>query len=139
MLVVPDTASISNLNALIAAAAPLDGAKVHLFKNDVVPARGMVLALFTEADFTGYAASSAVVWSAAAIDASGQPTTMGGGKTFTVGAVPTVTNSIFGVFVTNTAGTVLLYAERFAAPVGMTNPNQVLIYVPVFGALSQAP
>ena len=66
----------------------------------------------TQAAFTGYAESSAIAWGAPFIDDQKRAVVMGGSKQFTGGdAVDPET--IYGYYVVNSAGTGLLFAERF--------------------------
>ena len=100
--------------------------KLKLFKNNVTPGHESAVATFTEADFTGYGAITLATasWNAgvagtgtgtalankASIDYAQQAFTMG---------VPGTTNTVYGYFVTDNAGTTLLGSERFAAPQSM--------------------
>ena len=140
MLVVPDSTSLAVLQALVAAKGLLDGAIVHLFQVDITPTRDTTLTELTdaEADFTGYAASAAVVWGDPYYAESGQPYVPGDLKTFTVGAGPVTPNVIYGYYVTNDGATELLWSERYASPKSMVTTGQALQQLPVFGAVSQA-
>lgn len=60
------------LNALIAAEGVLDGAKVALFTNSIVPTPETVAADLIAPTFPGYALSSAIVW--------GDPLSVPGGR-----------------------------------------------------------
>lgn len=131
-VVLPNTAQLDLLNTMSAALAPWDGAKVHLYKAPVAIGPGMVLADFTAvaADFTGYTASAAVVWAAAFYQEDGTPVLTADLKTFTVGSPVVTTNTVYGYYLTDSAGTTLLWARQFDAPVVMGIAGQSLEVIP---------
>lgn len=86
-------------------------AKLHLFKNDIVPNPDTELADLTPCDFSGYAAQT-VTWSDAFRDADGTPISSGGEKLFIqTGATG---NDVYGFYLTDSGGTTLLRSGRFA-------------------------
>ena len=100
--------------------------KLKLFKNDVTPSHESTTATFTEANFTGYAEITLTTtsWNAG-VAGTGTGTALANKasidyvqQTFTMG-VPGTTNVIYGYYITDTAGTTLLGAERFAASQSM--------------------
>jgi hypothetical protein len=100
--------------------------KLKLFKNDVTPGHESTTATFTEANFTGYAEITLTTtsWNAG-VAGTGTGTALANKasidyaqQTFTMG-VPGTTNTIYGYYITDTAGTTLLGAERFAASQSM--------------------
>ncbi len=105
----------------------------HLYKNDLIPTEYAAVGDFVEADFTSYAASSAIVWGASIPAPAGGYQCVGDVKQWapTDSVTP---NTIFGVFVTDVGGTVLRYAERFETPVPMASVADSLAYVPVFSS-----
>lgn len=113
-------ACINALKANPAAVGPLDGTKIGLF---TAVAGGLtpdtVIADLTLATYTGYAAQ-AMTWSAVFADPDGSFATDSGLHVFqpTDAVTP---NVVSGYHVTNTAGTVLLFAEMFAAPISLPN------------------
>lgn len=85
----------------------------HLFVNDFSPNSLSVVADFTEATFAGYAAS--------ALGASNGPVQLDANNRavyweadFLAGAIVPPGESAYGYYVTNLAGTVLYWAERFS-------------------------
>ena len=107
------------------AVGPLTGGKLKLFTNDIHPTRHSVLADFIEPTDTWYAPFTLVINNVPylndpnnlAIEATG---------TFTASALPAGGTMLFGYWVTNTAGTALLLAERFDSPVGFAENLQRL-------------
>jgi len=92
--------------------ADLDGCICHLYTNNVTPAASDVLGTYTEAAWTGYASQAMSLWPAAAIvsnkGSSNHPAIF-----FTNGSAGSV--NTYGYYVTDSGGTLLLFAERFAA------------------------
>lgn len=138
MLVVPDSVSVAVLNELVATGNLFDGAKVHLYKNDYTPSRLTAVGDLVTADFTGYAASAAIVWGAPGIGPDGFPGVVGDRKQFIGGSTFTVPNTIHGYYITDSAGTTLLWVERFASPVIIAATGQTCYVVPTFGDVSQS-
>lgn len=138
MLVQPNAISLEMIAALIAASAELDGVKVHLYKNNLAPTVNSVVADFVAADFTGYGVSSAVVWGTPGISQSGVPLVLGDVKEFLSTFPFTVPNTVYGYYVTNTAGSKLLFAEKFETPQIISTGNQQIIVVPAWSMISQA-
>lgn len=131
---IPQTTWKDILDAIVATGAPFDGAVLNLFKNNFVPSAGMSLGDLTIADFTGYGPSSTVVWDAAAYLPDGTAIIAGDKKVFTVGATPTVLNTIYGWYLTNAGGTVLLAARRLDTAVVLSGAGQVVEVVPTYPA-----
>lgn len=129
-----NTANIARrsfVTALIAAAAPLNGAIAHLYQDPVGTSPTVVLADFVEATFDGYAASAALTWGAVGTDT----TNLADVTAQEVEWVPTgatTPNTIAGVYVTNAAGTALLFWQEFDAPVAVNDVPDVVRWVPMF-------
>lgn len=138
MIRVPNSLSLALLGELVGVGGLFAGALIKLFKNDIVPGEESTIATFTAADFTGYAPSAAVTWGTPGVSGDGTPQVLGDTKVFTAGTPLTQAGTVYGVYVTNTAGTVLLYAERFAQPVLISIPGQQVAYTPKFSLISQA-
>lgn len=103
---------------------------VHLYKNNFTPLEGSVLGSFTEADFSGYAPLPIGAFGAA-VYAFGRATALGVAPLTWTNTTGAVGNDVYGVFVTNAAGTVLQFAERApAAPIDMQTAAQVMSYTP---------
>ena len=133
--VIPYSEWLAILTALVATGTPggaWNGAKVHLYQNNFTPVPGMTLASFTEADFTGYSASAAVVWNTPGFIPAGNAIVTGDNKQFTVGATPTVFNTIYGYYLTDGAGTTLLFARLFNAPITLSAAGQFIDVVPSY-------
>jgi hypothetical protein len=133
-VVIPNSSWKDILTELIAAGNLWDGAKVHLFKNNVTPSPGMLIGDLTEADFDGYAASSAIVWGTPGFLPDGTAAVVGTQKTFTVGASPVVLNTVYGYYVTDGAGTGLLFARKFDAAVVLSAGGQFIVVLPTYPA-----
>lgn len=139
MIVVPNSVSASILAALTGVGGTLNGAKCHLFQNNVVPSIGFALADLVEADFDGYAASAAVTWSVPIDNQDGNgPVVVGDNKLFIATAPFVVPNTIYGWYLTNGAGTVLLAAERYATAKQISEAGNAIGVVPQWGAVSQS-
>jgi hypothetical protein len=120
------------LNALTAMSAILNGAKVHLYANNAALGENTVLGDLTEATFTGYAASIALVWNPAYTQQDGTPTVDAPSVTFASTSPFTTGNTIYGFYVTNGAGSTLLYAQAFAAPQLISAAFQAVVVQPTF-------
>lgn len=120
------------LDALLAAlsarpaAALLDTPTAHLFVNDINPDAGTVVGDFTEAAFSGYAAD--------ALGALIGPVTFADGTRgmhvetdFAAdGSIVGPGEVAYGVYVTDTGGTVLYWSGRFNDPQPFANPGDFL-------------
>lgn len=117
------------LEAATGAGGVLNGAEVVLWKNDIVPAVDTVLADLELATFDGYAASSAVTWSAALHESDAEFIVSGGDKVF-ICTGDTTPNLIYGWALTDGAGTNLLFAKRFDQPISVSEAgNFVSVHV----------
>ena len=109
-LVVPNVGEVLLLSYSLNKIAPGDDVKLKLFKNDVTPDEDTVIGGLTEADTAGYAAISLAKadWTVASVGdvtTAEQPQ-----KTFTL----TGAGDHYGYYITDEAGTGLLWAERFS-------------------------
>jgi hypothetical protein len=136
MIVVPQAGAQvlleKGLDGLTAAVA------VHLYQNDFAPAPGTVLADFTEADYSGYAAQTVTpaTWPVF-FQGISQVVAVGPGLVFTPTA-STIANVIYGYYVTDSGGTRLLWAERFAEQKVMNGVTTGFTLVPAIGGQSAA-
>lgn len=88
---------------------------VRLFANDVPVTRKTQLTDLVEPTFPGYAAANvAALNGPLALDTNNDG--MSADVTFKCNAAPTASELIYGYFLTDTAGTALLMAERFDVP-----------------------
>lgn len=130
--VVPNALRRAILAELVDVGNFLDGCCVRMFSNDVSPGPETVIGDLTECTFTGYAASSAIVWGAPYTDTLGVAHVTGGSKQFTQTA-DTVNNIAYGYYVTTTGGSpALKYAVRFDEPVAFNGPGVAKVVVPDF-------
>jgi len=117
-------------NALIKAmteikTAILDGGSMRLYQNDYTPTAATTLADLTEADFTGYAAVTLTTWSGVYLTAAGYAAVNSPLASFRPVAPFTVGNQIYGIFIRDVAGALVL-AQRFDDPVSMVDGNGLL-------------
>lgn len=123
---------MSILTELTGVGGVLDTAKIHLFKNDILPGPGTLVSQLDEADYTGYAASAAINWGAPFINANGQGEVVGPGHQFQPTGTA-VANTIYGYWIMPTvASTAPIKIVRFAEPVNLTGPADALIVEPNF-------
>lgn len=104
----------------IPGAALINGAKLRLFKNNVVLGPLTAIADLTESTFTGYAAT--------VLPALNGPITLAGfveglhiEVNFDCTAAPVPAETVFGYYVTDAAGAVLYAGETFGAPDPINN------------------
>ena len=109
-LLVPDVGEVLLLSYALNKIAPGDDVKLKLFKNDYTPVEGSVVGAFTEADTAGYAAISLAMADWTVATDTGTTTAEQPQKTFTL----TGAGTHYGYYITDTAGTGLLWAERFS-------------------------
>ena len=107
-LLVPDVGEVLLLSYALNKVAPLD-VKLRLFTNNYTPVEASVLASFTEAVAAGYAAITLTGASWTIASAAGVTTAEYAEQTFTL----TAASTDYGYYITNNAGTQVLWAERF--------------------------
>jgi hypothetical protein len=102
--------------------AGMAGAVIHLYKSPVALSPNLTLAdmVAVEANYDGYAAQTVATWNPPYLDPAGGATTASGYKQFNYAteASPGTTNNIYGLFVENAAG-VLILVMAFDAPAPM--------------------
>jgi hypothetical protein len=109
-LLVPDVGEVELLSRAVNLTSP-DDCVLHLYTNDKTPAEGDTVADYTESTGSGYAAETLTGSSWTVTTTTGTTTGEYPQVTFTyTGAEP----NIYGYYVTNNAGTTLLWAERFS-------------------------
>jgi len=109
-LLVPDVGEVLLLSYALNKIAPGDSVKLKLFKNDYTPVEGSIVGDFTEADTTGYSAIDLAKTDWTIATATGTTTAEQPQKTFTL----TGAGVHYGYYITDIAGTGLLWAERFS-------------------------
>jgi len=108
-LLVPDVGEVLLLSYALNKVAAAD-VILRLYTNDYTPVEGSVLASFTECTAAGYAAITltGADWTIATV--TGTTTAEQPQKTFTL----TAASTDYGYYITNGAGTQVLWAERFS-------------------------
>lgn len=116
---------------------PLVGTKLHLYTNNVAPTKVNVPSDFTEPTYVGYAALS-ITWGAPARDPAGNISTDSGLEVFQMSnaLLPT---TVYGYFITDTAGTHFLMGELFASPQQLVDTLSILAFVVEFKQSSPSP
>jgi hypothetical protein len=107
---------------------------LHLFKNDHVPVVTDIDLNYTEADFSGYASVGLGTWNPAFVNGDGKGEIDAAPASF-VHSAGVVNNTIYGAYITDSAGHVM-YAERFGAPIIMAANGDTLPYTPRLTAVS---
>lgn len=115
---VPQLERRAILAALIDTGAPLDGAKLKAFQNPITPTPAIVLGDLTECNFTGYSASAAVTWGTVLNNPDGTVSAPGGGIEFAASG-SAVSNTVYGVYLVDGAGTTLLAVWLLPQPIGI--------------------
>jgi len=107
-LLVPDVGEVIMLSRILNKAATGD-VKLKLYSNNYTPVEGSAIASFTECTASGYAAKTLAGATWTITTSAGTTQAVYAEQTFTFTAAQTV----YGYFVTDTAGTGLLWAELF--------------------------
>lgn len=137
MIKFPNPQALALLATLTGVGGLLNGCRVKLFQNNIVPTPLTKLADLTEADFSGYAESAALVWGTPYYQADGTPVVLAGAVSFIVANPATTPNVVYGYYVVNGAGDTLLFSERFGSSVNMATPSQGLSVEAGFSVVSQ--
>ncbi|SRR5260370_400675 len=123
---IPKQGRLSDLRSWIA--GELGAALVRAYVNNIVYTADRVPADYTEASFAGYAPVGPLAWPAPAINGSGKAESDSPVCSFTFTAgVGTAT--VFGLYVTDPASTVLLMVIPFISPVVLTPVSPTLARV----------
>lgn len=104
-LIVPDVGE----REILSRAFTFEGSKLKLYTNDYTCTEGSVIGSFTECAVVGYAQKSLATGSWVVSTATNITTASYAEQEF----LPTTAVSCYGYTVTNSAGSVLIYAERF--------------------------
>jgi hypothetical protein len=127
----PLSTKLAALSEMVAVGEVLAGCKIHLYANQLIPSQGTLLTMFVEATFTGYVAQSVGAWGAAYIGPDGNAHVTAPGLQFQ--ATDDVTpNTIYGWYMTNTAGTELVGAANFLTPIPIVAALQAVVMQPDF-------
>jgi len=109
--------------------ASLDAAvydDMRLFKNNHTPASTDTVSDYTEADFSGYPGSVGPTWGAPFINGDDKGEIDAAPVTYTHNGGATA-NTIYGVYFLDADGD-LVYADRFGAPIVLTNNGETFDY-----------
>jgi hypothetical protein len=129
--VLPYSEWIAILTGLVAAATPgWLAATCGLYQNNFQPVPTMTLGSLVEASFTGYSMSSAITWGTPGFLPSGPAVVTGDTKTFRVGATPTVFNTIYGYYIVDSTGLLLIAARLFDSPIVLSAAGQIIEVIP---------
>jgi len=131
MIQAPQSELLTQLGNLVGASGALHGAIMQLYTNNLVPGPNSQLSDFIPATFVGYAPSAALVWGTPYNDVSGAAAVQGGAVQFTCTA-STTQELIYWYYVTDSAGTKLLFAESFTRPATITQPGDAVVVVPIY-------
>ncbi len=132
-LKIPDVGEIEILKQILgqAGGVPLEGLTIRLYQNDVTPSDTDTLATFTECNFSGYVEQSLLNWSPPAT-VNDKAESQADAVSYTHDGGPT-SNQVYGYFVTDSAKTILYYAERDpAAPRSMAGAGDKITIAPKF-------
>ena len=135
---VPRTCSLAQLEELCDTGNLFAGAKVHLYKSAMGLTPLTVLADFDEADFDGYAPSSAVAVWTTGYAPNGLATAVGEQKIFASTGPFVNANTIYGYYVTDGAGTAYLWGRQFTTPIAVSAEGQLLSVIPSYPAYGPA-
>jgi hypothetical protein len=137
MLIVPAEGELQLLNKMLQAALVVDeNAILKLFQNSYTPDTNATATLFTEANFTGYAAMTLTRnnWNAATLVAGEAQTSYGSNpQAWTCGVTG---NTIYGYWVQGATSGKVLWAELFSVARTLAT-NDVLNITPTFSLTSQ--
>jgi len=130
-LKIPYASSLKNLSKQIAEL--LEGATLHLYKNNHTPANADALDAsdYVEADFPGYSSQSLDSWPFPSLDGSNRASSALSPIVFTAGAIVTP-QDVYGIYVLDVDGD-LAYAELDpGGPRTFNTAGQTESYTPVF-------
>lgn len=132
LVVTPNVPKKAILTELVDTGNFYDGAIMKLIKANISLQGSTTLAALDaiECDFSGYAASSTIVWGTPFFQPSGVPVVVGDAKLFTTADPAPDLNSVYGWYLTNAGGTALLAARLFDSPVILSGPGQGFEVIP---------
>jgi len=109
--------------------------QVKLYSNNFTPIEKSIIADFTEADFTGYAAQTGTAFLAAILNGDGSVSSVMSSTVQFLQTDVTISQLVYGYFVLDNAGN-LVGGERFNAPI---NFNAIGVGVTLALAFSYGP
>jgi hypothetical protein len=98
-------------------AAILDTFKIHLFTNNVIVSPTDLVSTYTEADFSGYAAAVIGAWTPEQTETDGSLTVVGETITTFSQTASTISNTVYGWWLSDTALTFVYASANFDAPI----------------------
>jgi hypothetical protein len=122
------------LDAITAAMGLLDGSKIQLLKELIVPTPAVTLAqcVAAKADYTGYMAQTVAAWQVAAKGPDGLMRVDGDNLQFLASGI-VVSNTIYGAYMTDTTGMVLQQVWLLPTPIIMgVDVLQAVDFTPCF-------
>ena len=122
---------LSVLTSLVTTPGVLFHPDVHLYQNNIVPNRSTLIGDLTEADFTGYAKVTAMVWGTPYYDVDGSALCFGTSHSF-VATDAVAPNTIYGYYLTDSADAVLLATYPLASPVGIPGAGSGITVLPTY-------
>lgn len=126
-LLVPDVGDTEALKRILNDATP-DNLKLKLYTNNKTPAKADTVANYTESTATGYAAKTLTGTDWTYASNAGVTTASFAAQTFTYTAAETV----YGYYVTNNAGTTLMWAELFSSVFNIPSGGGSITITPKF-------
>lgn len=107
----------------------------RLFKNNHVPTVTDVVGDYTVANFSGYPGDVNPTWGTPFVNGDGKGETDGTPITYTHNGGGT-SNNIYGIYFV-TAGGVLVFADKFSAPIVMASNGDTFTYTPKITCVSE--
>jgi hypothetical protein len=97
----------------------MDGGTIRLFQNDFTPSADSILADFTIATFTGYLNVTLTAWSAPYLNSAGNGAILSPLAQFNAASPYTIGNLVYGYFILDAAGDLVLGGRFTDAPISM--------------------
>lgn len=135
MLVVPQTGNV-DLMEIIRAEWVANKPTLHVYKNDYSPTLLSTIPDFVESDFDGYAPVT-LDFANPAVDATDHVYIQAATATFNMTGNGNLPQRAFGIYVLDSTGLVLLFAERFPRRLWLRVKPAQFSVVPKFGGLSE--
>jgi hypothetical protein len=107
------------IDDLKATGGHLKNARIHLYSNNITPARGDAVGAYTESAWAGYPATGIIAaWTASALTAGDQPAFTNSGLLSFGPNTSGSSQNVYGYYMTDSTSAVFLGGERFAgAPI----------------------
>lgn len=135
-IIVPNEAEVELCNFI--ADGMGGGCTIRLYKNDLTPVAGTVLADFEQCDFESYLNKTFTGWTEAVTNGDGDAEMVALLIYQWIRGAGAASNTAYGWYIVNAAGDKVLMARRFTAPVDFSAPGDHVEVQPVF-TLRQRP